>query len=80
MFIDLLFLRLGQSYLHAELQVSGCLVDLLFLTLSGLSQLIGSFQKLLGISVSVLTHTHRKTGLTSGFSSGCQMNNPPFPD
>lgn len=52
---------LCQNHLHAKLQVSGCLIDLLLLALSRLSQLIGCFQKLLCISVSVLTHTETQS-------------------
>lgn len=48
-----------QTYLHAELQVSGRLVDLLLFTLSGLSQLVRCLQELLRVGVGVLTNRER---------------------
>lgn len=59
-------------YLHAELQVSRCLIDFLLLAFSGLCQLIRCFEKLLSICVSVLTHTrtytYTRAGLTLDFN------------
>ncbi|KAG7215094.1 hypothetical protein INR49_022785 [Caranx melampygus] len=62
--------------LAQELQVSGCLVDLLLLTLSRLSQLIGRFQKLLRISpvamASVLLRS--SSAVVRDFQSSCNRD------
>lgn len=44
----------ADEVLYSDLQVSGCLVDLFWVALSGLSQLLGRLQQLVSVGVCVL--------------------------
>lgn len=59
-------LHSADKVLNANFQVSGCLVDLLWVTLPSLSQLLRRLQQLVCVGVCVLQekHTRRKTHQT----------------
>ena len=57
----------SDKVLDADLQVAGCLVDLLGVTLSRLGQLLGCLQQLVSVGVGVLEEKKRRGVVGSPF-------------